>query len=309
MNIIDELDLAFSEHKMDDFTKLRYIYLYVCKKFSYDTRFMFALPSMKEEIYEKELNIKNVEEYEIVCYTFAKILKDILEHYGYKSEIIREENRSKTPHTYLIVTLGYKKIKLDPTKKHDTSRVKMNIMTYDFDSAIDDPTFSDDLEDADNLMKRINYYRSNYDSSKLSNLLSSFSVYNSGIDPKIDFFNTFNAIVATVNMAKDLTRYDDIDYFFSYAIRKMKLNEERNIVKPATFFNKEDPTMKDIINIILIEYDPDMPIFYIMEKVGENYHIRTISNEEVLDKLSHYCNYVTDEYFKNAAMKTGYKLF
>ena len=309
MNLIEELDLAFNKTDMDDFTRLRYIYLYVCKKFSYDTRFMFALPSMKREIYNKEFDIQNIEEYEIVCYTFAKLLKDILDHYHYKTDLIREESRSETPHVYIVVTLGNRKVKLDPTIKHDTSRVKMNIMTYNFESLTDDYTFSDDLEDADMIMKRINMYRSDNDNTKMSNLLSLFGVYSNGPDPKINFFNTFNAIVATVNMSKDLTRYDDVDYFFSYAIKKTKLNDQGIVIRPSTFFNVDDPTMKDIISIILIEYDINMPVFYIMEKLGDNYHIRPIENEEVLEKLDHYKNYVTDEYYRTAAQNNSYKLF
>ena len=41
---------------MDDFAKIRYIYLYACKNFSYDIRFLFAEPSLKKEIYDKNID-------------------------------------------------------------------------------------------------------------------------------------------------------------------------------------------------------------------------------------------------------------
>ena len=205
--------------------------------------------------------------------------------------------------------MDQRKVKLDPTIKHDTSRVKLSIATYNFETLDDDPTFSDDLEEADTLMKKFNMFKSEADSLKMSTILSVLNGRNNDINTREGFFKTFEGIVAAVNMNKELTRYDDVDYFLSYVIRKMKLNKNGIVVKPAVFFNNDDPTMKDIINIILIEFDPEIPIFYIMEKQGNNYHIRPIDNEEVLDKLSHYSNYVTDAYYENAAKKSKYKLF
>lgn len=304
MNLIDELDFVFHKTDMDDFARLRYIYLFVCKKFSYDTRFMYALPSMKKKIYETELDIKKIEEYEIVCYTQAKILHDILDYYGYKSEIIREKGMSDYVHAYIVVTLGSRKIKLDPSTKRDTARVKINASTLGFDMADDNLTFPNELNKSDEIMKNLNLY--NADLNKGNILANSFNT-NDGFNSDINFFQKFDAIVASVNMAKELTRYDDVDYYLSYAIKKMGLNDNGTIVKPAVFFNIDDPTMKDIINIILIEYSSDISMFYIMEKVGENYQIRPIDSEEVIDKLSYYKNYVTDEYFLNAAMN-GKKL-
>ncbi len=308
MNLIEELDLVFKENHMNDFEKIRYIYLYVCKKFSYDVRFIFALPSMKREIYNKEVDITHVEDFEIVCYTYSKILKEILDYYGYESEVIKEDSRSETPHAYVIAKLGNRLLRLDPVTKHDTTRVKMNIATYDFAPVNEDLTFSDDLEDADALMKRMNFFRGTSDAVKWNNWLASLNTYSVHPDPEIRFFNIFNAIISTMNVTKDLNRYDDLDYFFSYAIKKLGINEKRVIVKPATFFNDDDPSMRDMITIILVEYNPDLPIFYIIEPTEDGFYTRQIDSEEVLEKLSHYSNYVTDEYFKNAARKSSYRI-
>lgn len=308
MNIIEELDLAFKETEMDDFTKIRYIYLYVCKKFSYDIRFLFALPKLKKEIYDKKVDIENVQDFEIVCYTFAKVIRDILEHYGYQCKLIKEDNRSDTPHAYVIVKLGQRVLRLDPVTKHDSSRVKINIPTYDFAPMVDDPTFSDDLEDADELMKKINFYKSDKESMKFNNWLSSLTSYGIGPDPEIRYLNVFNAIVSTFNLNKSLKRYDDVDYFLSYALRKSKINDYRTIVRSATFFNNDDPTMSDLITLIIFEYNHNRPLFYILEPYDDGFHIRQIDSEEMLDKLSHYSNYITDEYFKNAAKKGDHKI-
>ena len=40
MNLVDNIEKHFKEHSdYDELTKIRYIYLYICKVFSYDTRF------------------------------------------------------------------------------------------------------------------------------------------------------------------------------------------------------------------------------------------------------------------------------
>ena len=260
---------------------------------------------MKKSIYELELDIKNIEEYEIVCYTYAKILDDLLKHYGYNSEIIREkDSASKTPHVYVVASLGRRKIKLDPTIKHDTARVKMNANTYDFRPLEDDPTFEDDLILADDSINQIDKseYVNNFDA--MMNYISSLSAFNlSKVDNRTLIMNKFNAIVSMVNLKKEFKRYDDIDYFLSYLIKRSKINEPNLIVRPAVFFNVDDPTMRDIINIIKVDLDVDESIFYIMEKEDDHYHIRLSSNEEVLEKLEQYSNWIIYEYFRNAAKK------
>lgn len=69
-----------------------------------------------------------------------------------------------------------------------------------------------------------------------------------------------------------------MDYYFSYLIKKFKLNQKTEIingqtittkinrVKPAVFFNTNDKNMKDIISITIIEYENMPPLFYFVKK-------------------------------------------
>lgn len=60
MNTIDKIEEFFATNNLDYFSKIRYIYLYVCDKFSYDTRFKYASPQMKLNIQSyKKKNISN----------------------------------------------------------------------------------------------------------------------------------------------------------------------------------------------------------------------------------------------------------
>ena len=73
MNSKDDVLSFLEDSGFDDFTIIRYIYLYVCNLFTYDIRFHYADYNFKTQIYNKEVDIKNVEDYEIVCYTCAHV--------------------------------------------------------------------------------------------------------------------------------------------------------------------------------------------------------------------------------------------
>jgi hypothetical protein len=311
MNILDNIELFFKTHQLDDLTKIRYIYLYICDLFSYDTRFMFAAPRMKEEIYYKEIDVKRVEDFEIVCYGYAKVLQQVLDYFGYQNDIVKEtDKRTSTPHVYVTVNLEGRLIKLDPTKKHDTTRIKMPLNTYDFVPLSDDSTFEEDLDYSDDLLKHYNIPQLN--EAKKNNIdlimtyIKSLDQLNDNYPPRDKFFNKFNALVALVNMRQDLNRYDDMDYYFSYLLKRFKINgrgTRGTIIKPAVFFNVDDPTMKDLINIILIEMDNYPPVFYVMEKVDGFYRTNPKEPAEVEKIMEQYSNFMIDEYWKDAVKR------
>ena len=132
-------------------------------------------------------------------------------------------------------------------------------------------------------------------------LENDFSMNNT---PNADrFFKKLDIIFHIVNSKTNFTRYDDIDYYFSYLLRKFKMNEENNYIKPAVLFKNDDETMKDVITLILVEYKSIPPMFFILEKEKnkDNYHIRDIDKNEVLEKLNEYSNWQVDEYYRNKA--------
>lgn len=308
MNLKGELIDYLDKSGFDDFTKIRYIYLYVCNLFSYDVRFIYGRQDLKNEIYNKKIDISNVDEFEIVCYTCAHVLVDILALFKINSEIVRESD-GKFQHSYVVVKHQGKVLKLDPMKKHDTTRVKMNSPTLDFATLIDDPIFSDQLIEAD---KQILEQSNNkidlsvlYNNKTIMELLK--VIENNAIIRNITkeqlFFEKIQAIIALVNTRTDFYRYDDIDYYFSYLLKKFKMNDENIYVRPAVFFKRDDYKMKEIINIILVEYKNLPPVFYILEKVGKNFKIRDIEAKEVLEKLDEYSNWNVDYYFQTKASK------
>lgn len=297
MNIKEDILTELSKNKYeDDFIKIRYIYLYVCKMFSYDVRFMYADKDLKDEIYKKEINIENVEDYEIVCYTFAKVLVDTLNLFNIGAQIIRE-NSNTFSHVYVIVKYRNGVLKLDPTKRHDNTRVKLNSSTLDFVKLDDNDTeFYDELLYADRIITN-NYedidtdiYYDNQKIVKLVNIIEDNAKLRK-INNNQLFFEKLEYIVSLINSRDDLIRYDDIDYYYSYLIRKFNLNDkDKFYVKPGIFFKSNDKSMKDIINITLVKYKDFPPLFYLLRKEGKTFKMREIYKDEALELLSQYEN-------------------
>ena len=118
------------------------------------------------------------------------------------------------------------------------------------------------------------------------------------------FFEKLGYITGLVNVRDDLKRYDDMDYYYSYLIRKFNLNKGKNqYVKPGIFFKNDDKTMKDIINITLVEYKKFPPRFYVMKKVDENYKIRELEKDETIELLKEYNCPIVQYYFEERAAK------
>lgn len=304
MNLEEEIINYIDSHDMDDFTKIRWIYLYVSSKFSYDVRINLGSLVDKEEVYYKKVDIKNVEEYEIVCYTMANVLIDALSLYGFKGELVREKDQELT-HVYVRVVLKDRVIKLDPMKRHDHTRIKMNSQTLDFSSLVDDPGFEEEVREAD---KKIHYpnldkkkYPDYYNDTAIKNLaiiLNNEARENNYSKEEL-FFKKLELIKILINKRDDFTRYDDIDYYMGYLVKNLGVNSLNQVYfKPIVFYKVNDDKSWDIINIILVDYPKFPPIFYVMRKKDKNYVMEEVSYQEVLEYIKEY-NSMYSNYFLN----------
>ena len=321
MDLESQIANTFENRTYSDLFKIRWLYLYICELFSYDTRFIYADEKLKDEIYDKKIDIKNVEDFEIVCYTLSRILTDVLSSYGYECEIVRESvKENKFKHAYVVVKCDDYTLKLDPTKRHDLTRAKINSNTLDFTLLNDNSNFIEELKEADGIITN-NYAHVDkevlYDSEGIANIvkLADESVKLRNLSEAEDFYARIDYLFYLINSRYDLKRYDDVDYYFSYLIKKFKLNEKTEIsngkavttpiyrVKPGVFFNNDDKSMKDIINLTIIQYDKSVPpMMYLLKKEGENYKAREIFRDEAIELLKQYRNSTCQFTFESAAM-------
>ena len=324
MNLKDDILKTLEGKGYDDFAKIRWVYLYICELFSYDTRFYYAYHDMKNDIYNKNIEIINVQDYEIICYTMSRVLADVLIELGYDAIVIKENNNLFS-HAYVEVRHNEYVLKLDPTKRHDITRMKMNATTLDFDSLKKDDCFRDRLLETDKAIA--SDFNGLYFSDKavvtvINGFLQSLEIEmkEKKLSKEEVFFRKLEMLYSMINSRTDFKRYDDIDFFYSYILRAININkkevfvngrislEDYPYVKPVILFKKNDKSMKDIINISYIQYEKLPPIFYLLKKVGENYQIKEIFREEAIEILKEYRCPIGDAQFllEQAAQKLNF---
>ena len=244
MNISEDIINFLDKKDYSDFEKIRYIYLYICRLFSYDIRFNVASEELKSGIYNKKVNIESVEEFELVCYTICRVLEDALSLFGFKAELKKEYNSLKYSHVYLELKYKDYVLKLDPTKRHDLTRVKMNSNTLDFISLNNEDLFDIELNKADSKIKQdlkeVDLYE--FYNNETIELLKN-TIEKSAIDRHLTedelFYEKLTYIFSLINTRKDFTAFDDVDFYLAYLIKKFEVNTNNHFyVKPGVFFKK-----------------------------------------------------------------------
>jgi hypothetical protein len=266
-----------------------YIYITVCKTFSYDYRFLYGRPELKEQIYQKRLDINKIEEYEIVCSTIAHVIKDLLKEIGMDAEI----SYDVLPHVFLIVNWGPYKIKLEPMKKgYDISRAKVENRVY----GIIDLNKNDDFQNkVDNALKKI-YANNRLYTNEALELVKQELIYlkkfknnpatTTTFDDQ-DLCDKMNLIKSLVNNTKKVFRFDDSDFYFDYLNLKLMTQWEQSKIHKYPFWKEKNGNWS-ILNLILIEYQNRNPVCYKMSQNGEKFFIQSLEKEEMLEYLDNY---------------------
>ena len=132
MNLLEELDCELKNKHYNEFEKVRYIYLKLCKLFSFDNRFyytyMFMDNALHQNIINRNIDVCNVQDFLVVCHSFSKeVLFKII------NELTSANVKLHTSqHSYLVYEEKPGLIwKLDATFG-DFSRVKLNLNTTGF---------------------------------------------------------------------------------------------------------------------------------------------------------------------------------
>ena len=128
MNLLETMNDEISSKKLTKDEKIRYIYLKLCRLFSFDTRWNYAcvIEDYKTHlnIRNKVFDIRNIDEFKAICHTFVPyILKPLIEEFTNVDVDIVE----RPGHTYAMTTFNNEKYILDPTGGYDLCNVKMHV--------------------------------------------------------------------------------------------------------------------------------------------------------------------------------------
>ena len=298
MNLIKNIEAHFNEHPdYDELTKIRYIYLYVCKLFSYDMRFYSRSPRIKEEIYNKKIDITNVTDVEVVCFNISCVLVELLHYFGFDAKMEIEQNDDDFSHAYVITECMNNnelyKLKLDPTKKRDMTRVKLDSPTLGFSDVDDHVDFKDSVIYSDQVIKKsqepINH-EEYYDTISIKELndVMKKSAQERGLSDSEFFYEKMEYIKCLINVRKGLNRNDDIDYYLSYMIRNFDMNDDPKepYIRTGLFYKGKD--YEDMIWILYVKYKQDSPFLLVMQKIDDKYEMRSLSKNEAEQLFEEY---------------------
>ena len=133
MNLLYKLNEEIQSRHLSIDEKIRYIYLRLCEIFSFDTKWYYANYlndyNTYRKIKNKYFNVKNIDEFEVVCHTIVPYIMEPL----YRELVLVDlEIYESDSHTYASTIFQGKDYKLDLTGQSDLAYVKMGLMTKGF---------------------------------------------------------------------------------------------------------------------------------------------------------------------------------
>lgn len=151
LNLTDKLEIA------------QYIYKRTGELFKYDPLWIFASSDELDALRNKNIDIFNVEDFDITCFSWSKIYHNLLSHFGIPSRvkyIYNEENGDIPTHAYVEVYIGGKAYLSDLTASYkDMMGIKYGLDTY-YNCQLA-KTYYDDKYTFDNTP--VNVYQKNID--------------------------------------------------------------------------------------------------------------------------------------------------
>ena len=261
MDVLNLIDSELKGMHLNDFEKVRYIYLRTCELFYFDVRYHFKEYISKRKlskIINREIDLEDVNDFRVICHTYSEyVLKKIINEFTNMDVKLKSGG-----HSYLTIKdkNGYS-WNLDATLG-DLSRVKIGTKTTGF-NCVTDRYYLDDIDkylgyefkdkayfisnidtsSFDNIVKGINIFIS--DNEKLNDfsdvsffvkwlILDMIYNYNTSMDKKYNFYSFF------------LNYYDELYYlscddFFN--IKKISKDDGRKLIKrlhtlDTSFVNK-----------------------------------------------------------------------
>ncbi len=293
MNLKDEIfSFLATKPNFSMLSKVRYVYLTLCRIFSYDYRYLFCPKSEKDYYYNKILNADWITDYEVVCSTWCKIGKSIFDEMGGGLSCFIAYD--VLPHVFLIVEFDDYKIKMDPMKcGYDLTRVKVGMSTYGFFDLNQPNYLKEEIKKIDQIISGVDSF--DYTDESLKRLCSDFRKLNlyKNVPYEIDqfsneAFNTkMNEMIKLINYSNAIKRFDDTDRYFDLLNRKFMTQWEQNRLHKYPFWMRRNENW-EVLNLILLEQENALPICYKMSEQDGKFIVSLIDYFEMNNYLENF---------------------
>lgn len=132
MNLLEILSEEITNKNITDKLKIaRYIYIRTGQIFNYDTSWVFSSEEEKDILKEKNIDIKNVTDFDIVCFSWARMYVRLLHEFNIPAKVIYiDKTEKKDGHAYVHVFINGKTYIADLTASNiDISNIKFGLNT------------------------------------------------------------------------------------------------------------------------------------------------------------------------------------
>ena len=252
MNLFEIINRELSDKHLNEFEKVRYIYLRTCEIFSFDSKWHFADLFDDYELLNfiagRKFDIKDIDDRLVVCYSYTRYILD---------ELLREFTSIDTKivmgtHCYLIANISGERWILDATMG-DLAAVKIGLPTGGFRN--DNSNFRKNLEEID---KELGYIY-----VKRKDILSTMNDLN--ITEKVYLINQL------LSKSNSRYHYSDAHFFLVWLMSSFYLN-----IKAGTYVNYDYEFHR------LIEVLDNQSFFDMSKNEDGEYRIKQINQEDYL---------------------------
>lgn len=101
----------------------RYIYIRLGEIFYYDTQIFYATDEVRKKLKQKRINPHLVDDFNLICDSYAYLYHDLLKHFNISSEVI-----DRVDHVYVLLKIDNATILADlTTSNEDITRIKFGL--------------------------------------------------------------------------------------------------------------------------------------------------------------------------------------
>ncbi len=150
MDLLEQLKLEITKNGImnDKFAIARYIYIRTGQLFDYYALYTIFPSVIKDDFNKEEKDIRCIRDFNIVCYSWARLYIDLLEEFGIEARIVENNEHAKVK-----FSSGEYEITADLTKGfNDIFRIKFGFDTWNYNGFKNDGTrigFSNKLLEVD----------------------------------------------------------------------------------------------------------------------------------------------------------------
>lgn len=253
MNLLDKLYSELNNKHLNDFEKVRYLYLRTCELFSFDSRYsftnLFSDQKLYLEIVNRKIDLTNVEDFLVVCHSYSReVLFKLIRELTSASVQLNGDKQ----HSFVVYEEKPGVVwDLDATFG-DFPRAKIGVQTNGFYCSMS--SYKERIDETDHLLGYV--YKTKSDYLKLIDLSSNE--------------NMFKSISLLLANSKCKKEFSDAIYFIRWLL--LGVNYQ---FSDSTYMN-EDYDFHHILDSSDNEY------FCCLSKINDNYEFEQISKNECL---------------------------